>query len=204
MPFPFAFARLNALQTAVRHPHTEYEHYHGHTVEEDTENAYEEGSPNDDDLAPLPMPETGDNYISAEVLLPLGSVLRWGKVISHKSDADGNIVGRAHDRPILDTRTYDIEFDDGTIAILTANEIAECMYAQCDPGGNQYVLLDSFVDFDKLSTAIFPRRPEYCRERTSFQALQQVWLEDLLPMEGRLHDMGVPQGPERIPSTRNG
>jgi hypothetical protein len=132
----------------------EYEHYLGHTIEEDTDNAYEEGSPNNDNLDPLPTPEAGDNYISAEVLLPLGSILRRGKVISCKRNADNNTVGRAHDRPILNTRTYDIEFIDGTIMKPTANKIAECMYAQCDPGGNQYVLLDCFVEFDKLSTAI--------------------------------------------------
>jgi hypothetical protein len=82
------------------------------------------------------MLEAGDNYISAEILLLLGSILRRGKVISCKRDADGNTVGRAHDRPILDTQTYDVELDDGTIAELTANKIAECMYAQCDHGGN--------------------------------------------------------------------
>jgi hypothetical protein len=75
-------------------------------------------------------------------------------VISCKHDADGNTVGWAHDQPILNTWTYDIEFNNGTITKLTANKIVECMYAQCDPGGNQYVLLDCFVDFDKLLTAI--------------------------------------------------
>ena len=54
----------------------EYEHYRGHTIEEDTDNAYEEGLPNNNNLDLLPTPEVGDNYISAEVLLPLGSVLR--------------------------------------------------------------------------------------------------------------------------------
>ncbi len=132
----------------------EYERYRGHTIEEDMDNAYEEGSPNNNNLDPLPTPEAGDNYISAEILLPLGGVLRRGKVISRKHDADGNTVGQAHDRPILDTRTYDIEFGNGTIAELTANRISEFMYAQCDSGGNQYVLLDCFVDFDKLLTAI--------------------------------------------------
>jgi hypothetical protein len=108
----------------------EYEHYHGHTIEEDMDNAYEEDSPDDNDLDPLPTLEVGDNYISAEVLLPLGGVLRRGKVISRKRNADGNTVGQAHDQPILDTRTYDVEFDNGTIAELTANKFAECMYAQ--------------------------------------------------------------------------
>ncbi len=59
----------------------------------------------------------------------MGGILRWGKVISCKRDADGNTVGQAHDRPILDTRTYDVEFNDGTIAELMANKIAKCMYA---------------------------------------------------------------------------
>ncbi len=58
----------------------EYEHYHGHSLEEDTDNAYEEGLPDDDNLDPLPTSEAGDNCISAEVLLPLGGVLRQGKV----------------------------------------------------------------------------------------------------------------------------
>jgi hypothetical protein len=64
----------------------EYEHYRGHTIEEDMDNGYEEGSPNNDNLDLLPTPEVGDNYISAEVLLPLGSVLRRGKVISCKRE----------------------------------------------------------------------------------------------------------------------
>jgi hypothetical protein len=151
----------------------EYEHYSGHTIEEDTDNAYEEGSPDDNNLELHPTPEAGDNSISAEVLLPLGSVLGWRKVISRKRNADGNTVGQAHDWPILDTWTYGVEFNNGTIVELTANKISECI-------------------------------PEYHRERMSLQALQHVWLEDLLPMEGRLHDMGVPQGSERVPTTRNG
>ncbi len=108
----------------------------------------------DNNIDLLPMPEAGDNYISAEVLLPLGGILRWGKVISCKRNADGNTVGQEHDQPILDTQTYDVELNNGTITELKANKIAKCMYAQCDPGGNQYVKLDCFVDFDKSMTAI--------------------------------------------------
>ncbi len=132
----------------------EYEHYRGHTIEGDMDNAYEEGLPDDDNLDHLPMPEVGDNYISAEAFFPLGSVLIWGKVISCKRNDDGNTVGRAHNQSILDTRTYDVEFNGGTITELTANKIAKCMYAQFDPVGNQYVMLDCFVDFDKSLTAI--------------------------------------------------
>jgi hypothetical protein len=91
----------------------EYEHYRGHTIKEDLDNAYEEGLPDNNNLDLLSMPEVGDNYISAEVLLPLGGVLRWGTVISHRRDAEGNTVGLENKWPILDTRTYDIEFNMG-------------------------------------------------------------------------------------------
>ena len=80
--------------------------------------------------------------------------MQRGKVISFKRDADGNIVGRAHEKLILDTRTYDAEFNNSTITELTANVIAKCLYAQCDLQGNRYVLLDCFIDIDKTSTAL--------------------------------------------------
>jgi hypothetical protein len=39
---------------------------------------------------------------------------------------------------------------------MSANLIAEAMYAQCDPDGNQYVLLDSIIDHKRLDSAIRP------------------------------------------------
>jgi len=74
----------------------------------------------------------------------------YSSVKSRKRDADGNPIGRADANPILDTREYIVEFEDGDEAELNANLIAEVMYAQCDPNGNQYVLLDSLVDHRRL------------------------------------------------------
>ena len=56
-----------------------------------------------------------------------------GRVVKRLRDNDGNPVGRANDNPILDTREYVVEFDDGMEAELAANSIAQNMYAQCDP-----------------------------------------------------------------------
>jgi hypothetical protein len=39
---------------------------------------------------------------------------------------------------------------------MSANLIAEAMYAQCDPNGNQYILLDSIIDHKRLDSAIRP------------------------------------------------
>ena len=101
-------------------------------------------------------PEIGDNYLSAEISIPRGGNMVIGRVKSRKRDADGNPIGRADANPILDTREYIVEFEDGDEAELTANLIASAMYVQCDPDGNQYVLLDSLVDHRCLDMAIRP------------------------------------------------
>ncbi len=91
-------------------------------------------------------PEMGDNYLNAEISVPRGGTLMKGRVTSRKRDKDGNPVRRANANPILDTRKYTFTFDDGDDTVLNANLIAEEMYVQRDPDGNQYVLLDSIID----------------------------------------------------------
>jgi hypothetical protein len=99
-------------------------------------------------------PEIGDNYLSAELMLPKGDVMVKGRVTACKCDWDGNPVGHANDNPILDTRSYIVNFDDGNQTELTANMIAESLYLQCDPDGSQYFLLEEIVDHQCLSVAI--------------------------------------------------
>jgi len=74
-------------------------------------------------------PEIGDNYLSAEISIPLGGSMVKGRVKSRKRDAYGNPIGWADANPILDIREYIVEFEDGD-AELNANLIAEAMYAQ--------------------------------------------------------------------------
>ena len=69
-------------------------------------------------------------------------------------DNDENVIGRSNEKPILDTRGYIVEFEDGEQAELAANTIAQSMYYQCDPDGNQYVMFDSIVDFRRSTTAL--------------------------------------------------
>ena len=77
-----------------------------------------------------------------------------GKVAKHARDNAGNPIGRVNDNPISDTREYIVEFDDRTEADLSANVIAQNMYAQCDPDRNCYVLFDSIVDWRRSTTAL--------------------------------------------------
>ena len=64
------------------------------------------------------------------------------------------MIGRANKNPILDTQEYIVEFEDDKEAALAANTIAQSMYAQCDPDGNQDVMFDSIVEFRRSTTVL--------------------------------------------------
>jgi hypothetical protein len=96
-----------------------------------------------------------DKYISASVMLPdADGVLQHATVRKRKRDEDGNLIGRSHENPILDTSLYDVEFEDGNISTYTANIIAENLYEQVDEEGRTFVLFDSIVDHKKGNDAL--------------------------------------------------
>ena len=51
-------------------------------------------------------------------MLPRGNSYTRGKVIGQKRDAYGNAIGMKNNNPILDTRKYRVEFDDGEVSEL--------------------------------------------------------------------------------------
>jgi hypothetical protein len=78
----------------------------------------------DDEVPPSKMPDiddikkehdvdTYDQYVGAHVRVPIGDEIRSGKVVRRKHELDGTVRGRANANPMLDTRTYEIEFPDG-------------------------------------------------------------------------------------------
>ena len=99
----------------------------------------------DDELAAAEA--AGDYLVNSEVLLPVGDGHELARVLRRKRDSNGVPVGTAHKQPAMDTRVYEVRFPDGRTEELAANTIAEALYAQCDPDGNQYVLLDAIVDY---------------------------------------------------------
>jgi hypothetical protein len=118
---------------------------------------YDEDHDLDPDYGDLEVTlEMGDNYLNAEISVSRGGTLMKGRATSRKRDKDGNPVRLANANPILNKLEYTFTFDDGDETLLNANLIAEAMYAQCNPDGNQYVLLDSFIDHRQLDTAIKP------------------------------------------------
>ena len=57
--------------------------------------------------------------------------------MARSRDTNGNVMSRSHTNQILDTRTYQVEFVGGEVTEITANVIAESVYAQCDSEGNE-------------------------------------------------------------------
>jgi hypothetical protein len=98
--------------------------------------------------------DTHDRYVGASVTLPIGDRMMSARVRGRKRDADGSLRGKAHSNPILDTRTYEVEFPDGQTAELAANVIAQNMYSMCDTEDNQFMLMAGITDHRKDEHAV--------------------------------------------------
>ena len=77
-----------------------------------------------------------------------------GSVKQQARDAKGELFGTRNSNPILDTRSYEVEFPDGDVSEFTANVIAENMFLQCDDAGNQYRLMSRIVDHKSNDKAV--------------------------------------------------
>ena len=101
-----------------------------------------------EDLEPTPD-LWSDVNLNASIVFPRGDNMDRGEVVSWKQDVDGNSIVRENANPILDSRWYEVEFDDGEVTDLTENIIVERMYDQCDENWNALLLLDSLTDYWK-------------------------------------------------------
>jgi hypothetical protein len=98
--------------------------------------------------------ETFDNLVSAQVQLPFGGEMKRGTVANRKRDNNGNPLGMRHENPLLDSRVYEINFDDGTVGEFQANMIAENIFAKVDSDGNEHVIFDEIIDHKKDNSAV--------------------------------------------------
>ena len=88
-----------------------------------------------------------DTYLKMELALPNdGDQMHFAKVTKRLRDANGLPIGVADENPILDTRVYEVEYLDGHKASMTANAIAQNVFAQVDEEGNGHVLMDEIMD----------------------------------------------------------
>ena len=96
-----------------------------------------------------------DNYMNMEVALPRDTEgPDFARVTKRLKDANGLPIGTANENPILDTRVYEVEYVDGNKASLTANNIAQNMFAQVNDEGNRHVLFDETIDHHHTALAL--------------------------------------------------
>jgi hypothetical protein len=99
--------------------------------------------PIDDDVVAF------DNLVGATFLLdPIKSpnnVATKATVIRRKTDALGIPIGTHHPNPLLDTREYEVELEDGTYDSYFANTIAENLWSQCDADGRQFNMICGII-----------------------------------------------------------
>ena len=74
---------------------------------------YEKKSKNDEmfpilDEEPKVIPAWGDQYVHSEILLLRGYRMARGQVVCLKHDANGNLIGRSNQNPILNTCLYEV------------------------------------------------------------------------------------------------
>ena len=101
--------------------------------------------------------ESFDKLLSVHVLLPRGEGVEHGQVIGRKCDQDGCPIGQSNANPLMNTRVYEVEFQDGYIQEYLANTIAEnkyLIYSQVDTEDNEYILLQEICDHWKDGLAV--------------------------------------------------
>ena len=140
-------------------------------------------------------PKALDQYVNAEVLLPLGDKMVTGKVTKRKCNAEGELTGTSNNNPILDTRSYEVVFPSGDQAEYSANMIAQNIYAQCDSEGNQFLLMESIVDHKSDGHAVeisdmftITKGRKHMRKTTKGWQLCIQWKDGSTSLE-RLADM---------------
>ena len=67
---------------------------------------------------------------------------------------NSTLIGQAHKNPLLDTRQYEVQLEDGTTDAYFANMIAENLYSQVDSEGKELLAFKEICDHRKNARAI--------------------------------------------------
>ena len=100
-------------------------------------------------------PDSFDPYLHMEIALDRGGEHpEFARVKKRLRTEDGTPIGRASTNPLLDSRLYEVEYADGYTTAMTANLIAENMFAQVDEDGHREVFIDEIIDVRSNKDAI--------------------------------------------------
>jgi hypothetical protein len=91
-------------------------------------------------------PDSYDSYLGMEIALDRDGQERQLACVSKRlKNNSGAPIGQANNNPILDTRLYEVEYHDGHRVAMSANTIAENVFAQVDQDGHRQLLFDGII-----------------------------------------------------------
>jgi hypothetical protein len=93
-----------------------------------------------------------DEYLNAELLFRQNGDSRSARVIKQRRTDDGKTFGQRDKNPMLDSREYEIAFQDGSLETFSANTVVENMYAQIDTEGNRHMIFVGITDHRYYTT----------------------------------------------------
>jgi hypothetical protein len=112
-----------------------------------------------------PTPEETDEYINVQVLLPKEEGYQRARITSRKRDAEGELIGKRDNNPLLDTRSYEACFPDGSIVDVAANTVASSLMDNCDEFGNEFRMMRSILDHKTDGTEV-PKEDGWIRRKS--------------------------------------
>jgi hypothetical protein len=99
-------------------------------------------------------------------------------VIRRKTDHLGNPLGMAHANPLLNTREYEVQLEDGTYDSYFTNTIAENLFSQCDSGGREFNTVRDIIGHKTDGHAIAREDGYYMIGNHQQPKQNHSWLED--------------------------
>ena len=104
-----------------------------------------------------------NNYIGMELGMRRNEdgPLEHAVVKRRKTDIEGKPMGTYNQIPILDHSQYEVEYLDGQIETLTANQIAENLLAQVDKEGHRQMFIEEITDHRVTKDAISKNKATY-------------------------------------------
>ena len=91
-------------------------------------------------------PDSFDPHIGMELLMDRGgNKPEKARVKRRLKDEAGNPIGKAHPNPIMDSRVYELEYEDGYAVPVSANTIVENLFNQVNDDGRKVMILDTII-----------------------------------------------------------